>query len=190
MPRSVTSVAGRLGGGDRRSIGDADAVARALLRDESLVAEAVGLMSGGDAVRRARSADALEKAARLRPGILQPYKGAVLWLMSTTRQKEVRWHIAQILPRIALDPRERQQVVRVLEAYLDDESRIVQVCALQALWDLAASEPRQRRAVRRLVTRLAVAGSPAVRARARRLLAGAAVSSRKSARKVKRRGGL
>jgi hypothetical protein len=166
----LKSIAQRLGGGDLRSIGDADAVARDLLAHEALVAEAVALMMADDALLRARSADALEKAARQRPAILRPHKRALLRAMETATQQEVRWHIAQMLPLIELSPRERQSAREKLRAYLLDESRIVQVCALQALWDLVTAGKRRGTDLESLAERLAREGAPAVRARARRLL--------------------
>jgi hypothetical protein len=141
-----------------------------LVHDQALVAEAVGLMSGGDPVLRARSADALEKAAERDPAILGRHKKTLLRLMATARQQEVRWHIAQMVPLIEMTPRERHGARKTLRGYLNDESRIVQVCALQALWDLAAPEERSRESFRSLVERLAVEGSPAVQARAKQLL--------------------
>ena len=167
----MTRIAERLSGGDLRSIGDAESVARDLMQDQALVAQAVTLMAGDDRLLRARSADALEKAARRNPVILRRHKKPLLRLLATTRQPEVRWHIAQMLPLIELTPHERQGALKGLRGYLGDESRIVQVCALQALWDLATAEERSRRPLRSLVERLASESSPAVRARARRLLA-------------------
>jgi hypothetical protein len=102
--------------------------------------------------------------------ILRRHKKALVRLMSTARQQEVRWHVAQMLPLLELAPHERQRALRTLRAYLADDSRIVQVCALQALWDLATAEERNRPPLRSLVERLVVQGSPAVRARARHLL--------------------
>lgn len=160
----------RLSGKDRRSIGDAEGVARDLVQDETLVTQVVSFMSGPDPLLRARSADALEKAARRRPVILRAHRKALLRLMSTARQQEVRWHIAQVLPRLELTARERRAARRALFAYLSDESRIVQVCALQGLWDLAAPEERRRGPLRSLVEGFALEGSPALRARARQLL--------------------
>jgi HEAT repeat protein len=52
-------------------------------------------------------------------------------------QKEVRWHVAQLLPRLALTPRQQTQAVALLRGLLDDGSRIVRTFAMQALADLA-----------------------------------------------------
>src|SRR5262245_36396228 len=102
-------VAERLSGSDRRSIGRANEVARELLERPVLVGEALRLLAAGDPVLRARTADALEKAAREAPAIVAGHKKALLRLMEEARQPEVRWHLAQMLPRLGLTPGERRR---------------------------------------------------------------------------------
>ena len=163
-------VADRLRGSDLRSIGDANAVSRDLARSGVLVREAIGLLSSDDPVLRSRSADALEKASTLSAEILRPHKRALLRVAASVKQQEVRWHLAQMLPRLELAPGERRQVQAFLREWLDDRSRIVAVCALQALWDMARHETRTQASLRALVAHCAEEGAPSLRARARRLL--------------------
>lgn len=162
------SLARMLGGTDLRSIGRADEAARALRRNPARVAEVVDLLQADSPVLRARSADALEKASRAVPGMLKPHSRSLLDLAERATQQEVRWHLAQMLPRLPLTAPGRRRAMRLLHRYLDDESRIVQVCAMQSLWDM---DPARSRA---LVERMAANKSPALRARARRLLKRAA----------------
>jgi hypothetical protein len=167
----MSRIAERLKGSDLRSIGDANAVADELVSKPGLVAEAVRLLSADDAVLRARTADALEKASAIAPAILRPHKRALLRVAAAARQQEVRWHLAQMLPRLELTVRERAHVVALVRSYLDDPSRIVAVCALHALWDLAVTRQGTRpQWARALVRRYATEGAPSLRARARRLL--------------------
>jgi hypothetical protein len=58
-----------------------------------------------------------------------------------------------------------------MQSYLNDKSRIVQTFAMQALFDLSANDAGQRRKLLPLFEGLARDGSPAVRARARKLIA-------------------
>jgi len=169
MSRVVGEVAARLSGSDLRSIGRADAVSSEILRRPSLAAEAVRLLSDSDAVLRARAADALEKAARVSPSIVRPHRRRLLRLLENVTQQEVRWHLAQLMPRLQLTPRERSRVLAVLRRYLDDPSRIVQVCAMQGLWELTEDGSREPW-IRLWVQRAATHAAPSIRARARRLL--------------------
>jgi len=161
----------KLEGGDRRSTGAADEVAREIAQDEALFAVVFEAMLGEDEVVRMRAADAVEKATRSRPALLHGYQERLLREVAGVEQQEVRWHLAQMIPRLALDDAEREKAVALLTAFLEDESRIVQVNAMQALADLAAGDRALRREVVPLVQRLMETGSPAVRARGRKLLA-------------------
>jgi hypothetical protein len=58
----------------------------------------------------------------------------------------------------------------VLRRYLDDDSRIVRACAVEGLAQLALAGPELHAEVLQLIRSLLQAGSPAVRARARRML--------------------
>jgi hypothetical protein len=117
-----------------------------------------------------RAADAVEKITARQPVLLQPYKAQLLEQIAGIEQQEVRWHVAQMLPRLDLDQEERQAAVRILRGYLTDRSRIVQTFALQALADLAEGDEGLRRQVIPLIEQMVQSGSPAVKSRGRKLL--------------------
>ena len=83
---------------------------------------------------------------------------------------QVRWHVAQMLPRLELTEQERRRVFRVLLGYLNDPSSIVRTFAMQALVDVARESPALLPVVRRRIRKLAVDGTPAMKARGRKLL--------------------
>jgi hypothetical protein len=85
-------------------------------------------------------------------------------------QQEVRWHVAQVLPRLALTDQQRTQAVAILEGFLDDDSGIVRTFAMQALADLAEGDERLRRRVLPLLAELTRTGPPAMRSRGYKLL--------------------
>ena len=136
----------------------------------ALVKEAVRLLSGDDAIVRSRAADALEKASRVAPAILGPHKRELLRLASVASQQELRWHLAQMLPRLELTARQRMNCLALLRGYLGDRSRIVTACALEALWDLGEAGGVRPQWIRAVVERSALTGSPSLKARARRIL--------------------
>ena len=159
-----------LAGGDRRSTGRADELVDAVVRGQIDVAGIYPAMFDEDEVVRMRAADALEKISAQRPDFLRPYKRDLLDRLPTIVQPEVRWHVAQMLPRLALTDDERDtQAIPVLLGYLQDQSRIVQTFALQALADFAVMDLQLRPRVLALVENAARAGSAAVRARCRHL---------------------
>lgn len=160
----------RLAGGDRRSIGQADEVVAAVLADPALFEVIIDGMTGDDPLIRMRAADVAEKVSARRPDLLQPFKAQLLRILAEATQQEVRWHAAQMTPRLALTDAERALAVAALVRYLDDKSRIAQAFALQALADLAGQDPDLRPSVIRLLTERRDSGSPAVRSRCRKLL--------------------
>ncbi|MCW5699876.1 MAG: hypothetical protein KIT00_08550 [Rhodospirillales bacterium] len=123
-----------------------------------------------DPIVRMRAADALEKATRARPGLLIYVRQQLVDLLNTATQQEVRWHLAQIMPRLELSSAETEHVVVCLERYLDDRSSIVKTSALQALADFAARDVAQGCHVRGILKAALSKGTPAMQARARKLL--------------------
>lgn len=125
--------------GDRRSIGRSDEVAERVVRHRELLAPLIGGMLHDDPLVRMRAADAVEKATRRHPAWLAPFKRRLLGEIAAVDQPEVRWHVAQMLPRLRLASGEEARAVRILMGYLKDESRIVKTFSMQA------HENRERR---------------------------------------------
>jgi hypothetical protein len=161
----------KLDGGDRRSIGRSNEVVAEVLADPGLF-DAVfsGLLSGNPIIRM-RSADAIEKISARHPEYLLPYKTLLVERIACSDQKEVRWHVAQMLPRIEWNRDERKLVLGVLLDYLNDLSSIVKTCAMQALADLARQAPGMRSVALAHLRELTVCGTPAMKSRGRKLLA-------------------
>jgi hypothetical protein len=130
----------------------------------------VAALSDLDPVVRMRAADALEKASVTNAAILQRHKRALLNLAQTATQQELRWHLAQMLPRLHLQPSERRAAARRMRGYLTDPSSIVRTFALQALTDLARDDPSLRPLALSSLRHAARGGTPAMRSRAARLL--------------------
>jgi hypothetical protein len=160
----------KLQGGDRRSIGRVDEVVTQVLEDPSLFDALFNGMRCDDPVIRMRSADAVEKISAERPHLLQAHKCPLIQEVSQSEQQEVRWHVAQMLPRLELDGEERQIAFQILVHYLDDDSKIVKTFSMQALADLARLDADLRPRVVPLLERLTETGSPAMVSRGRRLL--------------------
>ena len=159
-----------LAGRDRRSIGNVNAVIAAVEHDPSLFDVLFHGLLSDDPLIRMRAADAIEKITRRHPDWLQPYKGQLLTQVAHNEQQEVRWHMAQLFPRLAVDQHERAAMVVVLLDYLTNTSQIVKVCALQALADLSAHDPALRRQTITILEEVTNTDSPAVKSRGRKLL--------------------
>jgi hypothetical protein len=160
----------KLTGGDRRSIGQSDEVAALVLKRPALFAQLMRGLRAEDALIRMRAADAAEKASLMRPELLRPFKAELLRLLHEASEQESRWHLAQMVPRLPLTRKECLRVASGLRLYLDDRSSIVKTCALQALAELAAKEKSLLPKVRALLHDSMRTGTPAMKARSRKLL--------------------
>ncbi|MGB8856928.1 MAG: hypothetical protein WCC58_09700 [Burkholderiales bacterium] len=159
------------GGGDRRSIGNSNLVVAAVRGEPALFAELIVGLSHRDQLVRMRSADAIEKISATRPALLQPYKKLLIDCAATCEQKEMRWHMAQICPRLYLAASERRHLMSIMLDYLNDPSRIVKTFAMQAMMDLAREDKSMLAEVMRHIRELMLSGGPAMRSRGRQLLA-------------------
>jgi hypothetical protein len=127
-------------------------------------------MWGDDPLIRMRAADAAEKLTATHPEWLEPYREELLGQVSCVDQQEVRWHVAQMLPRLEWSEEERAQVLEILLGYLEDKSAIVKTFAMQALAELAERDENLRPKVVQLLEELTRTGSPAMVSRGRKLL--------------------
>ena len=160
----------KLKGGDRRSIGRANEVVRQVLRTPALLGELFKGMRSGDPLVRMRAADAAEKVTAERPELLQPFKRSLLQTIANIDQQEVRWHVAQMIPRLHLTPTERVRATGILFAYLGLKSKLVRTFALQALVSLSYHDPELQRKVTKVLHQVVMTASPALKARYRKLL--------------------
>ena len=167
-----------LRGGDRRSIGRVPQVLNRIKASPRLFDRLVAALSDTDPVVCMRAADALEKASLRDASALQKHKRALLCLAGSTAQQELRWHLAQMLPRLHLRPSERRAAARTLQLYQTDPSSIVRTFALQALADLAQADAALRPLALRSLRRAVRTGTPAMRSRASRLLRALASGAR------------
>jgi hypothetical protein len=156
--------------GDRRSIGASNRAASIVLQKPRLIAVLFRGLESEDPLLRMRCADAIEKATATAPKYLQPYKRRILKYFSEIEQKEVRWHVAPMLARLSLSPLEESSAVAVLLRYTSDRSSIVKTMAMQALADIALRCPSRLAEVTRHIQELSIIGTPAMKARGRKLL--------------------
>jgi HEAT repeat protein len=159
-----------LRGGDRRSVGRVPEVVARVQANPPLFAALVDAMEHGDAVVRMRAADAAEKLTAAKPEWLHPHRDRLMALARTAAQQEVRWHLALMLPRLPLTATERAVLVDTFTRYLDDASSIVRTCAMQGLGDLAGDDHELRARVVPVLRACTERGTPAMRARGRKLL--------------------
>lgn len=168
--QDMAKILSRLRGGDRRSIGNVSEVVAAVRKKPDLLKDLVTGLSDEDPVVRMRAADAMEKISLENPLSLQPFKTELIGLARQTQQQELRWHMAQMIPRLRLTPEEAATVTDIFFDYLGDKSKIVVTFAMQALSDLALKKGAASARMLRAIEKLARSGSPAIQSRGKKLL--------------------
>lgn len=141
-----------------------------MLHDPSLFGEVFQGMLSDDPLIRMRAADAIEKVTVRYPNYLYPYKELLIQQVAKSEQQEVRWHVAQLIPRLQLNQQERLMLFEVLCTYLTAASNIVKTFSMQALADLAEQDSSLRQEVIRLLEAQTKRGSPVVKNRGNKLV--------------------
>ena len=156
--------------GDLRTTGKSEEVVKMVLSDPQLFEDVINAVLTDDPGTRMRASDAAEKITKIHPDWLHPFKKLFLERISKISQQEVRWHTAQMLPRITLTKTERKRVFELLLTYLEDKSRIVKTSTMQALTEIAIQDNSYLIKVQKLLNDLIQVGSPAMKARGKKLL--------------------
>ena len=161
----------QLRGGDRRSIGNVDEVVSAVRKKPDLFKQLVKGLFENDPIVCMRAADAMEKLSLDKPEWLQPFKRELIQLAKDSQQQELRWHLAQVIPRLKLTPKETATLTEIFFDYLNDKSKIVVTFAMQALADFVLKGAITSTGVMRAIEKLTQTGSPAIQSRGKKLLA-------------------
>ena len=159
-----------LGGGDLRSIGQIRRVIEAI-RTQPEFDALFKLIDHPDRRVAMRAADGVDKITVRAPSYLVPHKHEILQLLSTAHEKEIKWHLALLLPRLRLTQRERDNAWKALEVWLREstDSQIVRVNVLQALYHMSASDARFVKEFKTILHNLQQDPSPSLQARMRKI---------------------
>jgi hypothetical protein len=111
-----------------------------------------------------RAAEAIDEITRKHPEFLVPHKAQLLTLLTTADHHEIKWHIAQWLPRIPLLDDDLGHVWRLLSywAHNPNEGKIIRVHALQALHELSTRYPSLEGSFREILITLEKTKAPAL----------------------------
>lgn len=161
-----------LSGGDLRSLGNANAIVREVRSRKQFDQLFEGLFHP-DRVIVMRAADAIEKITWKKQRYLLPHKQSLLGLLRTATNKELKWHLALLVPRLQLTRLELGRVWATLSDWALDtnESRIVRVNSVQALFDLLKHSPGLGGDFELTLAQLEREAVPSISARIRKLRA-------------------
>ena len=159
----------------RISVGRAEEVAALVLAHPEKLSQLMQCLWDDDPSVVNRAGHALERITRYAMPIFGPmlaaWKTALLGLLPEATENKLRWHLALVIPRLALGRTECRRAATVLQSWLEDgSSSIVKTMAMQGLVDLTLQAPSLKPEVVDLLRILSRSGTPAMRARGRLLL--------------------
>jgi hypothetical protein len=118
-----------------------------------------------------RAADAVEKITVKKPQYLKPHKLQLLSMLKNADHIELRWHLAQLVSRLDLSSSELSDTIHILQYWVlnRNESKIVRVNALQAVFDISRKHPEFTAAFERIANSIKSEPIPSLQARLRKL---------------------
>ncbi|HEY8388523.1 MAG TPA: hypothetical protein VIK74_07955 [Parasegetibacter sp.] len=168
-------------GGDLRSIGSSNYIV-SIIKSQDDFDVLFSFLFCSERLAVMRAADSVEKITAIHPEFLKKYKKKILNLLEIAENKELKWHIPELIPRVKWNKAELEKIRMVLTAWVlnKNESRIVRVNALQSLFDImqqiqvvsSAEISGYRKTLQNLMTQVEKEGIPSLNSRIRKLRKG------------------
>ena len=160
-----------LSGGDLRSLGKSDSIVLKV-RDQNNFDELFKFLFHKDSIVVMRAADAIEKITFRHPVYLTKYKNVILELCRFVKNKELKWHIALLIARLNLSGKETGMVWKILVSWATDkeESKIVRVNSIQALYEINRRNEKYSKRFKLLLTEIKEENIPSINARIRKFI--------------------
>jgi hypothetical protein len=169
----MPQLANKLKGGDLRSIGNANAILPEITNQQKFDELFSGLFNA-DRLVVMRSADAIEKITISHPEYLKSHKKELLELLYTATHIELKWHLAQLMPRLMQQINISEDKMgkvwdKLSQQALDktERSRIVRVLSLQALFDIQKQYPELKKDFIDTMEKMDRENIPSIKARIR-----------------------
>ncbi len=159
-----------LAGGTRKSLGAAEELVTPATTNPQMFAELIELCFQPELTVAVRAAYVVDHASRANQDLLTPHRSVILRDFVGHEAWEVRQVLCLLLPRLDLRGQTVTRAFAIAEQLLEDTSTFVRVFAMQALVDLSLTRPARQKSTTELVKHALEDPSPAIRARARKLL--------------------
>jgi len=139
-------------------------------RGAIVCAELVRQLGNKDKLVAERAARTLKKISESDAGALYAWRKALLAEAFAATDVRLQWNLSIVLGRLPLKGQDKAVVVDLMFERLRDKSGLNRTLAMQALMDLSEKDAALRARVVPIVREALEGGTPAMRARARKLL--------------------
>jgi len=137
---------------------------------DAVCGELVSRLRDKDKAVVERAARTLKKISEVDTAALYAWRKALLAEAFRAKDVRVQWNLSIVLGRLPLKGADKSLAVELMFERLRDKSGLNRTFAMQALMDLSANDAALRARVVPIVTESLEHGTPAMRARARKLL--------------------
>jgi hypothetical protein len=157
-----------LTGGDLRSLGQSKKLIN-LIQNQKDFDSLFKYLLNPERLTAMRAADVIEKITVEGCSYLRKHKKALLKLCKTATHKELKWHLALLVVRLELKSDELAIIFKQLTLWVLDkqESRIVRVNSLQALYDLSSKYQKVQLEFEGIISELKKQNIPSLNSRIR-----------------------
>jgi len=161
----------QLRGGDLRSIGNSNLIIKQI-NDQASFNKLIQCLLQTDRIVVMRAADAVEKITSRKPDYLTPHKQLLIALMLKATNKELKWHLAQLITRLPLNKKEISRIWKILSEWTLDkkESKIVRANSLTALHYFTQQDNTMNDKFSAIIRGIEKENIPSLKARTRNLL--------------------
>lgn len=159
-----------LSGGDLRSIGKGHSVILTI-QNQNDFDELFKCLFHQDRIVVMRVADAIEKITINHRTFLKTHKNEILALSDSSNDKELKWHLALLIPRLPLDSKEFSKAWNTLSIWAMDKtnSRIVRVNSIQSLFEMKEQKRELEKDYNSILSQIEMENIPSINARIRKL---------------------
>ncbi len=146
----MAQISNKLKGGDLRSLGKTKVVISEITNQKEFD-ELFKNLFNPDRLVVMRAADAVEKLTQTHTDYLDSHKNELLELFQTANHIELKWHLAQLIPRLIIRLKLSEDETgmvwdRLTQWALDKSgSRIVRVNSMQGLYDIQKKFPELKK---------------------------------------------
>ena len=159
-----------LNGGDLRSISGSNEVVMLIHNQEDFDILFSYLYSSNRLIVM-RAADSIEKISRQHSIFLDKYKTNLLELITNAADKELKWHLAQIVSKLNLNGNERNKIFEILKKWTQDknESKIVRVNSIQTLSEISCNSELLSKSLDKILNTIEKENISSINARIKKL---------------------
>ena len=166
----MNKIRNALTGGDLRSIGRSNEIV-SLIKNQKEFDTLFELLFTSDRILVMRAADVIEKVTQTHKEFLAPHKEDIINLCKIAVDKELKWHLALLVPRLILHSSELNQVWQMLSdwAMNKKESKIVRVNSIQGLFELLQIKKELTTEFSQILNQIEMEKIPSLTARIKKL---------------------